>query len=245
MSTSKHYPKAPIIEAVLHLQVLPSENFKKSFYDSFKKEVADKFRGSDIKEMSMEFHFEEEEKRNSHTEKKVGMRFEGTDGRYVIQARENGYAFSILNYYDCWESFSKEAYKYWNVYKGVFKPQKVTRQALRYINRIDIPEAKFKLEDYFKVYPRIFDDDSEVDVAGFFMQAQIPQQEGGIANITQTIAAPVKAGCTSVILDIDVFDNKHFKPNSKDLKPRIETFRNQKNAIFESAITSRTKELIS
>lgn len=245
MTTSKHYPKAPIIEAVLDLQVLPSESFKRSFYDAIKKELVDTFKGTDINEMSVEFHFEEGEKRNSHTEKKVGMRFESADGKYVIQARENGYAFSILNHYDRWESFSKEAYKYWNVYKRIFKPQKVTRQALRYVNRIDIPEPRFKLEDYFKVYPHVFDDTVEVNMAGFFMQAQIPLEQGGTANLTQTVAAPVKPGCTSIILDIDVFDYKSFKPASADLKTRIETLREQKNSVFKAAITEKTEELIS
>lgn len=247
MSTTRHYPKAPIVEAVFDLQVLPNENFKKSFYEEMEKKLTKSFKGKEIREMGWELHIEDDQKRNAHTDKKVGMRFESVDGRYVIQAKENGYAFSILNYYDRWEIFSKEAYKYWNVYKSIFKPQKVTRQALRYINRIDIPETKFKLEDYFKVYPRMFDDALEVNMAGFFMQSQIPQKEGGIANVTQTIAAPAKAGCTSVILDIDVFDYKPFKPSDKDLKlrARMKTLRSQKNFIFDSAITKKTQELIS
>ena len=244
-SKSKHYPKAPIIESLLDLHVLPSEVFDKSVYDAIKKDLSKDFQAKYIEEMRLELQFGDDQKKNSQMQKKIGIRLESDDGRYVIQAKENGYSFSIINYYDRWESFSKEAYKYWNIYKRHFKPQKVTRQAVRYINRIDIPEASFELKKYFKVYPHLFDDKINVDVAGFFVQAQIPQKEGGVANITQTVTQPVKPGCTSVILDIDVFDNKHFKPSSKELKSRIAMLREQKNFIFRSSITDKTEKLIS
>ncbi|MFN8693581.1 MAG: TIGR04255 family protein [Holosporales bacterium] len=245
MTKSKHYPKAPIIEAVIDLQVLPAEGFDKAVYETIKKDLLKDFKAKNIEEMMLELQFGDGQKKNSQTQKKIGVRLESNDGRYVIQAKENSFSFSILNYYDRWESFSKEAYKYWNTYKRLFKPQKVTRQAVRYINRIDIPEKSFELKQYFKVYPHLFDDDVKVDVAGFFVQAQIPQKEGGVANITQTVTQPVKPGCTSVILDIDVFDNKHFKPASKELKDRIAILRDQKNFIFRSAITAKTEKLIS
>jgi uncharacterized protein (TIGR04255 family) len=245
MTKSKHYPKAPIIEAVIDLQVSPSEGFDKSVYETIEKGLSRDFKAKNIEEMMFELQFGDDKKKNSQTQKKIGIRLESNDGKYVIQAKENGYSFSILNHYDRWESFSKEAYKYWNTYKRLFKPQKVTRQAVRYINRIDIPEASFELKKYFRVYPHLFDDTENVGVAGFFMQAQIPQKEGGVANVTQTVTQPVKPGCTSVILDIDVFDNKHFKPTSKELKDRIAILRDQKNFIFKSAITAETEELIS
>ncbi|MDE3015728.1 MAG: TIGR04255 family protein [Pseudomonadota bacterium] len=247
MKKLMHYPKAPIIEAVLALQVLPCEGFNKSFYEDIKSELSKGYTSKDIDEMLLEFHIGEDQQNNSQSKKKVGIRLESPDGRYVIQARENGYAFSILNYYDRWETFSKDAYKYWNVYKRIFKPQKVVRQALRYINRIDIPETSFELKEYFKVYPHLFDDDINVKVAGFVMQAQIPlpQKEGGVANITQTVVQPTKPGCSSILLDIDVFDNKHFKPGTKGLKDRIEILRDQKNFVFKSSITDKTEILIS
>ena len=177
--------------------------------------------------------------------KKIGIRLETADGKFVIQAKERGFTFSILSTYDSWKSFSEEAFKYWNIYRRVFKPKKVTRQALRYINRIDVPELSFEMKNYFRVYPQVFEDDRMVQISGFFMQVQIPQQEGGVANLTQTIANPAKAGCSSIILDIDVFDNKQYLPGARDLRKRIESLRNQKNSIFEEAITNRTRDLIS
>ncbi|MGK2870676.1 MAG: TIGR04255 family protein [Alphaproteobacteria bacterium] len=245
MAKSKHYPKAPIIEAVLDLQVLPSKNFDNSLYESIKSELSKNFKTANIEEMRFELQLGNQQKKKSQLERKIGVRLESTDGKYVIQAKENGYAFSIIDYYECWEDFSKIAYKYWNVYKRIFKPQKVTRQALRYINRIDIPETTFELKKYFNVYPYLFDDDEKVRVSGFFMQAQMPQKEGGIANVTQTVTQPIKPGCTSVILDIDVFDNKSFRPTARELKDRIAALRDQKNFIFRSSITPETEKLIS
>lgn len=244
MTKTKHYDKAPIIEAVLDLQVAPCSEFSSAFYNSIKAELSKDFTCQNIDQLTVEIKMGSKKKMSRKTQAMLGVRFESIDGKYVIQAKESGYAFSILNIYDCWEDFSGDAYKYWNLYKKIFKPQKVTRVALRYINRIDIPETKFELKKYFNVYPHIFKESSSVDMAGFFMQSQIPQLEGGVANLTQAVAAPAKAGCTSIVLDIDVFENKHFKPSSKELKDRIELLRAQKNNIFMSAITSETEELI-
>lgn len=245
MSGFMHYPKAPIIEAVLDLQVLPSENFDLQLFDKISNELSENFKSKNIDEAMFELQFGQGQNRSSQAQRRVGIRLESNDNRYVIQAKQSGYSFSIVNYYDCWGDFSEQAYRYWDVYKNLFGPQKIVRQALRYINRIDVPETSFELKKYFNIYPYIFDNDSSPETVGFFMQAQISQKEGGVANITQAVTQPAKPGCTSIILDIDVLDHKQYKPESDELKSRISKLRDQKNTIFESAITDATKELIS
>lgn len=246
MSQNIYYPNAPIIEAVFDLQLLPVENFDSNCYDNLVQQLRGRFSfKGDIQEIGVGLHFSPGQKDISHSEKKIGIRLETADGKYVIQAKERGFTFSILRTYDSWEDFSKEAFKYWNIYRRIFKPKKITRQALRYINRIDVPELSFEMKNYFRVYPQVFEDDRMVQISGFFMQVQIPQSEGGVANLTQSIANPAKAGCSSIILDIDVFDNKQYSPGAKNLRKRIESLRDQKNSIFEKAITDKTRELIS
>ena len=195
MVKAQHYPKAPIIEAVMAFEVTPSTDFDLSCFEKMKIALSEEFRVENIEEMKMEFHHENGQNRNSYTQATVGAKFETYDGKYVVQAKADSYSFSIINHYDQWESFSQEAYKYWNNYIEIFKPQKVTRQALRYINRIDIPGISFELKEYFKLYPQLFDDDIKFGGVGFFLQTQIHQVEGGVANITQALTQPAKAGC--------------------------------------------------
>ena len=49
---------------------------------------------------------------------------------------------------------------------------------------------------------------------------------------------------TSILLDIEVFDMKMFDPQENDFWRRVEILRQQKNTLFESSITQKTKELI-
>lgn len=243
MSEPKYYSAAPIIEAVLALQVLPSENFNKSFYEEIRQNVSDKFKVEDFNEITFEFSLDEEAVNNVNNRKQSGIVLTSLDKKYIIHMREYSYSFSALNYYTKWEDFISTAYNYWELYINIFNPQKVVREGIRYINRIDIPETKIDLKDYFKLYPQLFDDPN-IGLAGFFMQAQLEQNEGGVANIIQAVTKPEKPGFTSIILDIDVFDNKRYEIGSQELIDRINLLRDQKNRIFGASITNKTEELI-
>src|SRR6185312_13100788 len=171
----------------------------------------------------------------------LGIKLTSTDKKYIVQFRKNGFTFSIMNHYDCWESFSKKAKKLWKLYLKTLEPTKVTRVAVRYINRIDIPILKFNLEDYFETYPRVLKG-NKGGLSGFFLQAHLPQKEGGFIILNQTITDPPEPGYTSIILDIDAYDLKQFEPTKLELWERIELLRAQKNNIFENSITKKTRE---
>jgi uncharacterized protein (TIGR04255 family) len=88
-----------------------------------------------------------------------GFRFERADARRVMQTKLDGFSYSALAPYDEWEGFRPEAKHLWKLYRDICHPIRVTRVAVRYINRIDIPlknsdpRSSLQLEDYFKTYP--------------------------------------------------------------------------------------------
>lgn len=244
-NTINNYKNAPVIEALIDIRTQLVGNadlgvFVKSLQKDFPKQETLKTGVAEI-----QFSVSESKSSFKTSQEDVGFKLTSEISPYALQVRKDGFTCSLLeqNQYQDWLSFSSNAKKNWDKYVKLLKPQKITRVAVRYINRIDIPSLSFKIEDYFQTYPHILTNNN-ADISGFFLQVQIPQiKEGGMAILNQTITQPPSAGYTSIILDIDVFDLKIFAPKDKNLWDRIELLREQKNKLFEESITDKTREL--
>ncbi len=77
----------------------------------------------------------------------VGHRLTNAGKSRVAQLRQDGFAYSHLAPYSKWSPFRAEARELWTRYRALCPGSKLTRCALRYINRIDIPSQKVELED--------------------------------------------------------------------------------------------------
>ncbi len=236
------YNKAPIIEASIDLRVILPERTDLSKVNKLIKN--DYPREEAIDNNTTTIRLEKQHTTVSTAHQNIGYKLSAADGKFIAQIKNNGFTFNILENYKNWEDFHAEANRIWKIYCEELAPIRVSRVALRYINRIDIPASKFNLEEYFNTYPHVFKNNT-ADLSALFMQVQIPQSEGGIAILNQTATNPPSPGYTSILLDIDVFDLKNFKPNDKELWERIELLRKQKNIIFEESITDKTRELFS
>src|SRR5262249_31475046 len=109
-----------------------------------------------------------------------GYQFTRADERRVLTTKLDGFSYSALAPYDRWRTFIQEARELWQLYRDAFHPTVVTRVALRYINRINIPlgtTGLVRLEDYLQTYPQIADDLTPNTMSGFIMQVQIPQPD--------------------------------------------------------------------
>jgi uncharacterized protein (TIGR04255 family) len=242
IKSSSYYNRAPILEAILDFQVhLPEKADLAKAIKLIKKEYPEENK---IRQETTQIQLSEHGSTFTTNHENIGYKLTSTDKKRVVQIRNNGFSFSILGNYESWDAFLKTAQALWEIYHQKLKPVRVNRVAVRYINRIDIPELKFDLENYFYTYPNIFKN-NQADISAFFMQVQIPQKEGGMAILNQSIAPPPNPGYTSIILDIDVFDLKNFEPNGKELWDRIEKLREQKNIVFEQSITDETRKLFS
>ena len=106
-----------------------------------------------------------------------GYLFTSVDGRQVVQARLDGFTFSRLKPYDKWTTLRDEAQELWQHYVRIASPETVTRVALRYINRIEIPLPMRDFKDYILTTPEIAPDLPQ-GLGSFFMRLVIPGSEG-------------------------------------------------------------------
>lgn len=243
----EHYPRAPIAEAILDVQVKTPTVPSQDVFEQLAKSLAAEFPQSaslNLNQFQVNVSPAPVAPSFAHSQMVSGMRLaRGNERVLFIQPR--GMTFNHLPLYTSWEVFQPEARKLWERYVEFVKPEAVTRVALRYINRIEIPEGTFETSDYFQLYPEI-PKNIQQNMSAFFLQVQLPQGDLGpdvTAAINFTPVALTKENCTGMLLDIDVFALRNLSTSSDEVFNLLDVIRARKNEIFEACITDRTREL--
>jgi uncharacterized protein (TIGR04255 family) len=254
MPEQTHYSRAPITEAIIDLRIVPTQDISVENLVPIREMVADRYpiqEEEHVQYQQMSF-IGTDLLQTEGGHQLSGFRFVSEDKREIFYARLDGFAFSTRAPYDRWESFREEARSLWNLYRSVTMPEGVTRTAMRYINRIDIPNAAtgIRLEDYLRTYPEFSVDFPEDNVMNnFFMQLQLWQQDLGCwLIINEAPEVSPEEGTLSVRLDLDLFREQYEEPWPVDDDTMVweflERLHDRKNEIFEASITNRTRRLI-
>lgn len=254
MTERAHYSRAPITEAIIDLRIAPAGDISAETLAPIWEVVADRYPTQEEEHVQyQQVSFLGTELLQSGGGQQLnGFRFISEDKREIFYARLDGFTFSVRAPYDRWESFRDEARRLWDLYKSVAVPEGITRAAMRYINRIDIPDATggVRLEDYLRTYPEFsvdFPEDSFM--SNFFMQLQLWQQDLGcwlIINEAPEVAP--EEGTLSVRLDLDLFREQYEEPWMTDEDTMVweflERLHERKNEVFEASVTNKTRRLI-
>ena len=241
------YPNPPITEALLDIRVTLPPDISLEQLAAYNDEVKDLFP---VKEQRLAWTGGYEFKPG--TAPKVIPPSGGPDGYFfqspsenkLIQVRRDGFTFNKLKPYTNWPQFSAEAKLHWERYLRIAKPFQVTRLALRYINRIEIPLPFKDFKEYVLTIPEIAPGLPNA-MSNMIMQLVVPNEEiNATASITETLE-PVKEGQSTLgfIFDIDVFRKITLEPGDKKIWDILESPRAFKNQIFKKSLTVKCKEL--
>lgn len=243
MSRPRHYPKAPITEALIDLRVeVPPEVTASELQKAHADQEADYPR---VEQANVAVGHMEVGKQvaTSASTKQVGYWFRSADGKQIYQSRLDGFTMSRLAPYESWEPFRNEARRLWDVYRSVAKPVKVIRLAVRYINRLDIPLPLADFKEYLRTVPEVSPDLPQ-GLAGYFMRLAIPQDDiKSMALLNETIIAPAAPNLVSIVLDIDIFRTAELPTDEEVVWSFFEELRVRKNEVFEACITDKAREL--
>ena len=243
MTANNHYPNAPITEAIIDIQVEtgatvdaldPIQGGEEAAYPTVEKMTANTGALMFRPDMSPIAHA---------TSQPIGYLARSQDGLQIYQARSNGFTFSRLARYPHWGVFSAEARRLWDKYRTVTKPSAITRVAVRYVNRIDIPLPVKSFGDYLRTAPQLSPDLPQ-GLSGYFMQLMIPLTEikcEGIIN--QALIEPAKPEVVSVVIDSDIFRAVERPAEEEQLWGLLEQLRTAKNTVFEACITDEARRL--
>jgi uncharacterized protein (TIGR04255 family) len=174
-----------------------------------------------------------------------GFLFHSQDEKQIVQYRLDGFTFNRLRPYPAqgWPVIRTEAQKLWQLYLHTVNPQRIVRIGLRYINQINVPARQIDLEDYLAEPPCIPRDLPQT-LEHFLTRLVIPWPKlEAKAIITQSLVSPPIPDTTSFILDIDVLTESDRSPDTANVWEILEQFREFKNTIFKSSLTSKTEEL--
>ena len=246
---SRHYPNAPIIEAVIDLQTdfksRPSPGDFRPLIATLQGRFPTAVELSDLQvAVNVPPGTPPAPRVDTHVGQ-IGWRLTDTANSRVVQIRQTGFTYSHLPKYTTWEVFSGEAKSVWQEFVRAMSPATVTRVAVRFINRIEVPKQRFEPREYFRLYPEIPIGIPD-EINGMFMQLQMAQRDIGpdvTAVLNLALIPPDKPNTVPILFDIDVFAQRSFEPESPEVWSTIEQFRTRKNEIFEASITDESRRL--
>ncbi|HVP00548.1 MAG TPA: TIGR04255 family protein [Bryobacteraceae bacterium] len=243
---SKKYARAPITEAIIEIRVRPSSGVTgiscKEALEAIKKEYPD---ATDLMKMEAEIRGGPQVGALA-TQALNGCARRSDERRQVVTAMPDRFAFSQLQPYAAWEEFQPTAKSLWRSYALALKPEAVTRIATRFVNRIELPLPVSELGKYLLTAPTLSPMMPQKEIAGAFMQLQLPQKDLRCNVLLNLAILPPGESTFPVILDTDISDEGEFSALEDDLVwARLEEFRWRKNEIFEACVTDEVRSLIS
>lgn len=241
------YENPPITEAIIDIRVKLPEDFMleqlPEDFGSFLLSYPDK-KWMTKQEGEILFESDSEPKFSSIS-KKVGIALTSEDQERIAQFRIDGFTLSQLRPYRGWAKFKKDSEEAWNAYRNIFTPARVSRLAVRFINRLDLPlqDGRLEFEDYLKTYPELSPDFAK-DMGGFFMKLLIPRPDyASDVILQQGVMNSSESNVVSILLDIDAFREIDEEASSPEIWNIFDALRNLKNEAFKHSITERTEEL--
>lgn len=240
------FPNAPITEALLDIRVELPGGIDIAKLESFHDNIRERFPEK-RQRIAIAGRFELSPEGLTETlpvsDVPDGYRFRSLTENKVVQARMDGFTFNKLKPYEKWQVFCSESKSLWDIYAKSFSPKKITRIALRYINRIEVPLPIKDFKEYILTTPEVAPNLPQ-SLAHFFMQIVVPNQEiEASAIITETMEPPTESQRLPLILDIDVFKERIYVDGKEEIWNDFEKLRVFKNDIFFNSITDKAKEL--
>ena len=239
---------APIVEAVLDIECdMPSGReiaaLEKSAKDCFLDRYP-KFRTHLVQEHRIEPRMDGPPKMSSRHVVQ-GFQFLQEDEKQLVQVRGQGFSFNRLAPYSSLDDYLPEMERTWGLFAKLASPVQIRGVSLRYINRILLPltAGAVKLEEYFKICPRL-PDEEKLHFVGFFNQhTAVEADTGNQVNIILA-AQGLEGNMLPVIFDITAASAGTGEPgNWSRISARIQSLRDLKNRVFQNTLTRQCVEL--
>lgn len=246
MATCSHLSKAPITEALIDIRVELPEATDFQALSAFPDAVRDAYPTSRDRRrgrVQLDFSQAGAPKVQAESEHPDGYLCTSADGTQVVQARLDGFTFSRLKPYQTWEQLRDTTRSLWGSYRQIARPSAVTRIAVRYINRLELPLPFEDLREWVLTVPGL-PPALPQELDGFFMKLNLPFQEpSGFVNLMQSLEPGEYKTSVPLIFDIDVFLPHRCDPADDEMWERFEDLRTIKNCVFFNSITDKTKGL--
>lgn len=173
----------------------------------------------------------------------LGYFLYSADAKTTVQLKKNGFTLNRLAPYTGGDQLVREALELWEQYVTAVKPEGVSRLAIRYINRIDLPLRDGDQLDRFLHSAPLVPEGLPQNVTDFVTRVVVLDKTSRVvAIVTQTLSLP-DGGKAPFILDIDVFKSEKLRIAAAHLQEELELLRATAQAAFFGSLTEETVSL--
>lgn len=238
----EHLKNAPIVEAVIDFRVLRQEQVSAETFAGIGSSIGEHYtKTGSIQSIEARFGVVHGKPLGpSQLQTDLGFRYQ--TATEIAQFRVDGFTFSKITPYTTWEEVSREAFRLWKVYTDVARPRQLSRVAVRYINRMRLPDVQ-DLGEYLEEPPKLPVPIPQM-VREFLTRVYVrDDKRNASAVIVQALEPRIDTNAISLLLDIDAFREVSEAPDDPSLPSVFEQLRELKNLIFFASITEKTVEI--
>jgi uncharacterized protein (TIGR04255 family) len=242
MASPREYLRnAPIAEAVIDFRVVPQEQVSAETFADLRSAIGEKYtREASIRSIEARFGVVRGtplEPWQMQTD--LGYRYK--TATEIAQFRVDGFTFSKIAPYTTWGVVSREAFRLWKVYVDAARPRQVSRVAVRYINRMRLPDVQ-NLGEYLEAPPQLPGPIPQ-RIREFLTRVYVEDDgRNASAVIVQVLEPRIDPNAISLLLDIDAFRELNESPDDPGLLSVFGLLRELKNEIFFATITEKIVE---
>ena len=245
MAKPRPLKRPPIVEALVDLQAsVPGDP---EMFKALADELKDEFP---IKKQRRDFEAKIEIKDGKVVQQRVddaafgGIRVENVDQTIYVQFRPNGFTLNNLKVYMGGDQFIEKAMALWEMLVERAKPEIVSRVALRYTNRLELPLTQGdEFTRYLTSSPEL-PEGAPQQVSQFLSRiVGHDAQRQASAVVIQQLKEQQPGKSIVVTVDVDVFRTGHFPVDSTALREVLGSLRMLKNETFFSLLTDETVSL--
>jgi uncharacterized protein (TIGR04255 family) len=243
----RQYRNPPLEEALCEFQFAPGAEwdfaFHIQFLERFRPEYAGKVRRQQMMEAGIQVGPQQTEPAMTMKQGQSRLQYLSADETRIVGIGPDVLSIHVLRPYDKWEDFEARVKRAFGVYREVARPAGVKRLALRYLNRIQLPLDRVRLEDYFTSPPRL-PETVPAAIQTILTRFESVYNDAPV-RLTVTFASlEAPAGSSAYLLDTEV--SQEWKESPLPLDEALTVVQNLKQRqtdAFESMITEKTREV--
>ncbi|KPJ64923.1 hypothetical protein AMJ44_11930 [candidate division WOR-1 bacterium DG_54_3] len=237
------YKNPPIIEAVCEFRFEPGSAWDLAVPGLVYERIRDTFpkrrptRDVQLGVRQVEAGLEQELKTTER------IRFLRDDEKAFMQVGPDQVAIHHLKPYPSWKGFQPLIMEGFSAYSKAASPKGIQRIGLRYINRIEIPGEKVKLEDHFEFYPFVGTKLPQ-DFGPFIVGIEVPYEDArDMLRVQLTSVRGSAPNMIAVLHDLDYFLAKPGSVAVDDTQEWIGVAHDKVEEVFEACIKDSLRKI--
>lgn len=239
----RKYRKAPLQEALVEVRLEQTQPWDASlpglFWEGVRKDLPKK-RTVDV--MELKFELGKEEVTRELGKKEVRLQCLTDDESRIVQIGPHLFVANFIGDYQAWDTARPWAIAKFQAFHKLAENRPIAQVALRYINKIAIPGAGFRWEDYFKIGINVPGSNPDMDHVALERSQPISKPEGRFRTMFRSDTSTDKAA--QFILDLECTSLPGRRLASDQIADWLDRAHDTIESVFDACFTQKAHDEI-